>query len=96
DFQDFIAWAAGLDQRLLGVDTQLGALYREPSRADFDALGLGKAEREVLEALQQPPPAPAAEGDDAQLLIAGLASRPDIYREALALYYRELKQESQA
>ncbi|HEX3656479.1 MAG TPA: metallophosphoesterase [Pirellulales bacterium] len=97
DFQDFTAWAAGLDQRLLGVDGQLGALYREPSRADFDTLGLGKAEREVLEALQQPPQASSAtEGDDAQVLIAGLASRPEICREALALYYRELKQESQA
>ncbi|HEY5311653.1 MAG TPA: hypothetical protein VIK18_04015, partial [Pirellulales bacterium] len=95
DFLDFAAWAAGLDERFLGVDAQLGSLYREPSRADFDALELGKAEREVLEALQQPAQPAAAEGD-AQLLIAGLASRPDVCREALALYYRELKQESPA
>jgi hypothetical protein len=96
DFEQFTAWVGTLGERFLALDEQLDELYREPSPADFDTLELGTAERHVLEALQQPSQLAAAATEDADAVVAGLAARPDVCREALALYYRELKKEARA
>jgi DNA repair exonuclease SbcCD nuclease subunit len=92
EYEDLVAWNNGLDDRFLGVDRQIVELYREPSQTDFDHLGLVESERRVLDLLHAPVASDGTAGQAVDGLLAGLAANNDVCREALALYYRELKQ----
>ncbi len=94
DFEAFIAWSNALDERFLGVERRLDELYREPSVADFDALGLSPAERRVLSLLRREAQLEAGENGDS--LLATLLAHDDVRRESLALFYRELKKATHA
>jgi hypothetical protein len=97
EMQEFTAWSNALDDRFLAVDRNFEQLYLEPGDADFEALGLDPSELGVLSLLKNPAEcfasgAVSADDDRAVGLLQSLGTREDVRREALALFYRALKQ----
>jgi hypothetical protein len=95
--QEFREWRNTLHERFLAVSLDERGLFPEPMPADFDALALDASERNVLELLERPESlSPALEGQDDADLFRQLATRPEVRREAIALYYQFLRQEGVA
>jgi DNA repair exonuclease SbcCD nuclease subunit len=92
EMEDFNAWEGELLGRFLGVDLDRSGLICEPSREDFEQLGLDESEKRVLELLEDPARAAAAAGWKQDDWRAGLFARADVCREARAMFYRYLRE----
>lgn len=92
EMDQFETWAGSLLDRFLGVELHRENLYREPTAADFEELELDPSEARVLELLRDGERALEAIGwpeHDAKRAACG---RPQVFREALSMYYRALRE----
>ncbi len=89
EYRDFTEWSNGLENRFLGIDRQFSQLFYEPSDADFEQLSLAPSERKVLELLRSGAVSVGADGGFP-------AASADVRRQAIAMYYAELKRGAEA
>jgi len=80
-------WKNEWENRVAGLDLDISQLQAEPTSADFDALELGSAERQVWEMLQNPIAAGELSNDANAETIASWSEENDVRREARKLFY---------
>ena len=81
------AWQNEFAGRVAGLDLDIDELQAEPTSADFDALELGSAERQVWEMLSAAIPATELSPDANAEMIAAWSKDKDVRREAQKLFY---------
>jgi hypothetical protein len=74
------------------LDLDIDALQAEPTSADFEALELSSAERQVLEMLQNSIDANELSNDANAETIASWSAENDVRREAQKLFYQLLSE----
>lgn len=84
----FQAWCAQLETQFLGLDMEYVRVFAEPTPEDFAALHLNPIEQRVLECLLHPDRNTRGEDE----VLDALIEDPEARREALALFYRKLRE----
>jgi DNA repair exonuclease SbcCD nuclease subunit len=87
-----MAWKNEFANRVAGLDLDIDALQAEPTSADFEALELGSAERQVWEMLQDSIDANELSNDANAEIIASWSAENDVRREAQKLFYQLLSE----
>jgi DNA repair exonuclease SbcCD nuclease subunit len=94
ELEEFDLWINKILPDFMGIELERQYLYREPSDADFEGLGLDAAQRQVLHLLKDPDQAKQLRAAEAQEMFIPLATDSAVRREALSLYYSYLRQAS--
>lgn len=92
ELEAFDEWEGKLYQAFLGVSLDRSRLVTEPDEADFSELQLDESEKRVLRLISDPSEAARACNWEEEGLLARLAVRADVQREARAYYYRLLRE----
>lgn len=85
-----LQWQNEFSSHVAGLDLDTDALQTEPTAADFEALELGSAERQIWEMLQAPIDANELSNDANAETIAAWSEEEKVRREALKLFYQLL------
>jgi hypothetical protein len=87
-----MAWKNEFANRVAGLDLDIDALQAEPTSADFEALELGSAERQIWEMLQNCINANELSNDANAETIASWSEENDVRHEAQKLFYQLLSE----